>query len=325
MGDGSVFGRHFADIRGILAIFANNPEWPSPSNLFVIPDDTGFCIIDVGCGGPSGPAHLLGGLAHWGLDLRGLHTVVLTHSHPDHIGAIEWILREVNPRILVHSLDVPFALDPSNLATSFDIPFAHQCWDGHENSGAFEHFDLLGFFEQQGCAMGRAEEVEAISEGDVLRLGSCAFEVAHTPGHSPGHISLFERSKGVLLAGDVVGRTPTWYTPTSGGVIGYLDGLRKIEALEAEIILPSHGRVIEDPVNALATIRDRLLDRDAVIRESLIDGPKSFLELNGVLFPGPFARFFPGCGITESHLIKLEMEGLIRRERDKIVLVHAGN
>ncbi|TIT32768.1 MAG: MBL fold metallo-hydrolase, partial [Mesorhizobium sp.] len=40
--------------------------------------------------------------------------------------------------------------------------------------------------------------------GDVVDLGDRAFEVIHTPGHSPGGIALFEKKTGILLSGDII-------------------------------------------------------------------------------------------------------------------------
>ncbi len=122
-----------------------------------------------------------------------------------------------------------------------------------------------------------------------------------------------------MLAGDLVGPSPAWYTPTSGGVIGYLESLAKLERLEAEIILPAHGPIIEDAAGAIKKNQDKLLKREALLKEALHDGSKSFMDLNKTLIHNPMLHFFPGCGITESHLIKLEMEGVIRREGRSIL------
>jgi glyoxylase-like metal-dependent hydrolase (beta-lactamase superfamily II) len=308
----------FQDIHGILSILADDPKWPNPANLYLIPDEKGFSAIDVGCGGHAGLDHFLRGLDHWGLELRNLHTVVLSHAHPDHMGALESILTEVDPRVLIHDLDVVSALDPGNLSLTFDIPFAKHCWASTPNSNGYDAFDLLTYFEQVGCPMCRAQTVEAIREGDILRLGDFALEVIHTPGHSPGHVSLFDRARGILLGSDLVGKSPAWYTPTGGGVIGYLESLAKLETRDATMILPSHGPILEEPDKAIQTIRHRLLERDVILLQTLSDGPRPFLEVSCSLFQGPFKQFFPGCAITEAHLIKLEREGIIRREGDRI-------
>jgi len=308
------------DIKGLQTIFSQKPDWPGSANRFVIPDHRGFCMIDVGCGGPSCPGHLLEGLEQLGLDLQDLHTVVLSHAHPDHMGAMSWILEQINPRVLIHHLDVVSALNPANLVNTFDIPLSKRLWAAAEDPGPYLQFDLFNFFGDCGCTMTGAREVEELHEGQVLSLGDFSFEVIHTPGHSPGHVSFFERERGLLLAGDLVGAVLAWYNPTSGGVIGYLDSLDKLEALEAEIILPAHGPVMEDPRQGIRKMRDKLLKREAILLEGLQEGPRTFLELNAYLFQVPEVKFFPGCGNTAGHLDKLERDGVIRRDGNLISL-----
>jgi len=102
----------------------NCPNWPNPANIYVIPDENGFSLIDVGCGGITGIEHLKEGLRHWKLKIEQLHTVVLSHAHPDHMGAIGWILEEANPTVYIHHLDIgpAHALDQNSvIADNTDI------------------------------------------------------------------------------------------------------------------------------------------------------------------------------------------------------------
>jgi glyoxylase-like metal-dependent hydrolase (beta-lactamase superfamily II) len=275
---------NFENIKGIRTIFAQDSNWPNPSNIFVIPDESGFSLIDVGCGGIPGLEHLVSGLSHWGLKLQHLHTVILSHAHPDHMGALGWILEKKRSKVRIHHLEVESALVPANLEKTFDIPLAKKFWASFEPSDDFQEYDLLKFFEDSGCAMSAAGQIEKISGGDTLALGNFAFEVLHTPGHSPGHISLFERNRRILLPGDLVGKGPAWYTPSSGGVIAYLDSLVKLEALNADIVLPAHGQIIETPSAAIQKIRQKLLQRESLIRVMLNDGAKSAIQLTRALF-----------------------------------------
>jgi glyoxylase-like metal-dependent hydrolase (beta-lactamase superfamily II) len=308
------------EIQGVFAIFAEDPKWPSPANLYAIADSHGFGMIDVGCGGEAGLQRLVAGLDHWDLELEALHTVVLSHAHPDHMGALAWVLERARPTVFIHELDRLSALDPGNLVETFDIPLAQKRWASTGQAGPLAEFDLLSYFEGAGCSMCSAEKIRGIEEGDVLTMGDFAFEVVHTPGHSPGHISLFDRRSRILFPGDLVGPVPAWYTPTSGGVTGYLESLDKLEALNAELILPSHGDVIEQPADAIRRIGSMLLDRESALLELLSNGPCSFSELNQRSFANPSVQFFPGCGITESHLLKLERDGTIRRDGETISL-----
>ena len=302
------------NIQGIHVIYAEDTTWPNSANVFVIPDDRGFSMIDVGCGGDSSRDNLLEGLAHWALGLEDLHTVLLSHAHPDHMGAMGWILQKIQPRVFIHERDVAPALDPENLAKTFDIPLAKECWSPPGKETEIRDFNLLRFFEASRCSMSALEAVEGIEEGHIFHLGAFSFEVMHTPGHSPGHISLFERNARILLPGDLVGEHPAWYTPTSGGVTGYLESLDKLEALDAGIIIPAHGQKMEAPREAIGIIREKLLKREAILLQALSEGPRRFAELNKTLIHQQHLNFFPGCGITESHLIKLEEERAIKRE-----------
>jgi glyoxylase-like metal-dependent hydrolase (beta-lactamase superfamily II) len=81
-------------VAGIRTIFAQDSTWPNSSNIFIIPDENGFSLIDIGCGGLPGIEHLVSGLSHWGLRLQQLHTIILSHAHPDHMGAMAWILKK---------------------------------------------------------------------------------------------------------------------------------------------------------------------------------------------------------------------------------------
>ncbi len=311
----------YKNTHGILAIIAREPNWPNPANIYIIPDEIGFSIIDVGCGGASGIEYLQQGLHHWKLKIEQLHTVVLSHAHPDHMGAMWWIVEESTPKVIIHHLDVGAALDPLRLEETFDIPLAKKCWAASMNEDTFQNFELLKFFEDSRCPMSAAGNLEEVRDGDTLPLGDFEFEIVHTPGHSPGHISLYERKKRILLPGDLVGKTPAWYVPSSGGVIAYLESLAKLEALNAATLLPAHGSLLNKATEAIQGIRKKILKRESILLDALAEGPKDFMELNATLLENALFHFFPGCGIVESHLIKLEGEGIIRREGQRVSLL----
>jgi glyoxylase-like metal-dependent hydrolase (beta-lactamase superfamily II) len=109
--------------------------------------------------------------------------------------------------------------------------------------------------------------------------------------------------------------------PAAGGVIGYLESLAKLEGLGAAILLPAHGPIIEEAHQAIQKIKKKLLQRESILKEALQDGARSFMELNKMLLGDSPMNFFPGCGIIESHLIKMEREGVIKREGQIIRLI----
>jgi glyoxylase-like metal-dependent hydrolase (beta-lactamase superfamily II) len=162
--------------------------------------------------------------------------------------------------------------------------------------------------------MSRADPGGSLKEGDVVPIGGYRFEVLHTPGHSPGHISLFDRETGILFGGDLVGDIVAWYTPASDGVTGYLASLEKIRAADPRLILPSHGKVIDDPIGKIDGVKARLLAREKKMLDILSEGRISFVDLVCRMFTNEMVRFFPGTGITESHVQKLVAEGRVARD-----------
>jgi glyoxylase-like metal-dependent hydrolase (beta-lactamase superfamily II) len=230
---------------------------------------------------------------------------------------MEILLSEVSPeRIFLHEYDLPYALEPEKLMLSFDIALCKKQFSamGYEvpkgSKGA--EFELISYFKAQGCSMCHVEPTKTVVEGDHIQIGDYHFQVLHTPGHAPGHISLYDPDKRILLAGDIVGEMVAWYTPSSGGAASYLESLEKVEVLDVDLILPSHGDVIHDSKEGIRKIKDKILEKDRGIVEALQSGQKSFEELLNIFFALPTVQFFPGIPILESHLQKLKNEGKIK-------------
>lgn len=283
--------------------------WPAPGNSFVLLDGEGAILIDAGCGFRDCYDRLVAFLGGLGIRPADVHTVVLSHAHPDHMGALPFLLEEASPRVIIHELEKELARDNSLLNRSFDMCHIRDYYSGRLGGADAASLDILDYFSNL-CPMGAAEVTDTVVGGDVLRLAGRAFEVLHTPGHAPGHISLFDPGEGLLLSFDLVGAVVAWYCPSGGGASGYLDSLDRIERQDARLMLPSHGEGITDVGGAIARTRRFILKRDERILELLSAGPMTLLDLTDELFPEP-VRMFPGLQITDSHLLKLEGEGRV--------------
>ncbi|HEY1455137.1 MAG TPA: MBL fold metallo-hydrolase, partial [Candidatus Dormibacteraeota bacterium] len=114
-----------------------------------------------------------------------------------------------------------------------------------------------------------AEPAVQLDGAEIIEMGTHSLRVEWTPGHSPGHICMFEPSAGLLFAGDHllpelspnIGLHPQ---STPDPLHEYLDGLKRMAALNPKLVLPAHGRpftAIAARVEALASHHRRRLDQ----------------------------------------------------------------
>ena len=79
-----------------------------------------------------------------------------------------------------------------------------------------------------------------LEHGDVVDLGGRAFEVVHTPGHSPGGIGLFERATGIFLSGDVIYDGPLIDDAYHSNRDDYLATMERLRALPVSVVHGGH-------------------------------------------------------------------------------------
>src|SRR3954471_6824544 len=128
---------------------------------------------------------------------------VASHTHFDHIGAHhEFSERAVHPdeaEILAHPSRANTVADKYVSDDSVFIQLPPGDWDAR----------------RYGIAAAPATTL--LSEGSIVDTGDRSFEVFHLPGHSPGSIALYEKTSGILFAGDVVYDGPLGYDQENVG------------------------------------------------------------------------------------------------------------
>lgn len=299
--------------EGIHFLHVEDTIWPASANVLLIRDEDGAILVDVGCGQEEAYVRVKEFVHAQGYKMEDVHTVVLTHAHPDHMGAMKYLLQEISPRIFLHPVEVPLAAEPSRLNDTFDmfLPYRYGI-----NPMPREDVDILNYFSTC-CPMARADATDEIPLDEDLVLGDFSFQVIVTPGHAQGLVSLYERENDLLFAADAVGDVVAWYSPSSGGLTGFLDGLDRLDEVHASLLIPSHGGLSTEPHKEIEKTRARLLRREERIVKELSKESAAFPELLGRVFKDPWITFFPGSQILQCHLDKLEMEGRVRcREED---------
>lgn len=150
--------------------------------------------------------------------------VVTTHAHWDHIGGHALFSRIALHEAELSWLDGRFPLPQQTVLDNLLRP-PHRIPDT---------------FRSSAYTLYQGAPTQVLRGGEVIDLGDRLLEVLHTPGHSPGHVCLYERKRGYLFTGDLIysGTLYAFY-PTTDPVL-YHASVRLVRTLPARQILPAH-------------------------------------------------------------------------------------
>jgi len=166
---------------------------------------------------------IVGVLERLGLELQA---IALTHAHMDHVGGVAALKRErPEAEVILHEADEPLYFGLPEQPAWLGIPRA--AWSG------------LGFEYDAPPPVDRHW-----TDGEIYQVGRLEFKVLHCPGHTPGHVVLFEPDERKVFVGDCLFAGSIGRTDLPGGSTEQLmDSLRnKILPLGDDVIVYSgHG------------------------------------------------------------------------------------
>lgn len=201
--------------------------------------------------------------------------IILTHAHPDHIGAAAALREEWHAPISMHAAD-----------------------------------EVI--LERLGIPMRPDNRLE---DGQELETPLGTATVIHTPGHSPGHVCLHFEGSGLLISGDQVLSNGTVYVGEPlGNMTEYLESMRRLLNLEIDTLAPGHGPVIQNGWQHVLEMHEYRLRREGEILMGLRTGATSSLEIAKLLYGSrqvseQVLQF--GARQTECHLRHLEGKGVV--------------
>jgi glyoxylase-like metal-dependent hydrolase (beta-lactamase superfamily II) len=149
---------------------------------------------------------------------------VASHTHFDHIGSHH----EFADRC-VHGAEAEILASPRNQWTLADRYANDEMFDRLP-----ENWDAAAY------AIPPAPAGRILEEGDVVDLGDRAFEVIHTPGHSPGGIGLIERATGTFLSGDIIYDGPLIDDAYHSDREAYVETLERLREFPVGIVHGGH-------------------------------------------------------------------------------------
>lgn len=230
-------------VPGIYQLTLPSPGRLEEVKVYFIRGDGGV-LVDTGWDTPESFAALKRQMSEVGFEVKDIRQIVLTHFHPDHYGLARRLKELSGAEVWLHEMEENFInsryLRPAELAR-----------------------EMGRWLEANGVPKGELEALEraslgmvkyvspvlpdrTFSGGERLPTGEFEFQVIWTPGHSPGHVCLYEPSRKVLICGDhlLAGITPHvgLHLQSSGSPLDdYLRSLDLISRLEIKLALPGHG------------------------------------------------------------------------------------
>jgi len=300
-------------LDGIMRVTLPLPSRPGHVHTYLLEGEDGWTLVDTGLGVP-------GAKERWAEELAGLEVrrIVITHMHPDHVGAAADVRELTGAEVLEGEVDYGQC---RLVWGSPDWPNRIAEWflgNGVPSAVANELLEV-GFL--YGAFIRYAEGPTALQPGALVD----GWEAVAMPGHADGQICLLK--DGVLIAADhlltpispAVGLYPESRPDPLGD---YLESLERTIALDARLALGGHGAMIEDPSGRARELIEHHRVRLARTAASLSDEPRSGYQVSLNLFGRelkPAARRF-AVAETLSHLERLVVEGgAVRADADGLV------
>ncbi len=121
--------------------------------------------------------------------------------------------------------------------------------------------------------------------GDYITIGVKKIEVIKTPGHTDDHISLYDLSTKVLIAGDhIVGYGSAVLDHNYGSMIEYFNTNNKLISYDINLILPAHGPPIYNASEKIQEYIDHRQNREKSILAAIVNGASTLDEIVSVVY-----------------------------------------
>jgi glyoxylase-like metal-dependent hydrolase (beta-lactamase superfamily II) len=292
-------------------------------NLWILEDGDGFTLVDTGFGVQATwelwERHFAGLLS--GKPIKG---IVVTHYHPDHVGAAHWLVEKTGAPLWM---------------TSTEFLSAHAA---HDDMAGFDRATGIDFFAMNGLDISQMPErmrtgngyrrgvpevprrFRRMMHGDKLTIGGREWEVITLFGHAPEQATLWCPALNVLISADqvlprITSNVGVWGNqPDANPLKAFLGSLSRLAHLPADtLVLPSHERVFRGLHPRIADLHEHHERR----LERLLEGcaaPITAFDALPLLFKRKLDdhQMMFAMGESIAHLHYLEAQGKVQRTTD---------
>ena len=308
-------------LPGLHRIKIPLPESPLKYlNSYVIKADGRNLIIDTGFNRNECFEAMNNGLSELKIDLTDCDFFI-THLHADHFGLIA--------RLVTKKSKIYFSRPDKEIIES---------WEGFEpmieyaGKNGFPENELRNALHQHpGYKYGSdwTPDMSVLEDGETITYGGYCFECVETPGHTLGHICLYEPERKILIAGDHIlsDITPNiqCWSDKENPLEKYLSSLDKVRKLDVGLVLPGHRRLFKEHRTRIDELKRHHEKRAEEILGILKKGAGSAFDVASFMTwdirydswnDFPVAQKWFATGEAISHLRFLEEKQLVTKEKN---------
>ena len=310
-------------------IFKN--EIPLPKNplkyinSYIIVSESRNLIIDTGFNTLECQTELMKGVQELNLDLNRTDLLV-THMHVDHSGLAHVLKKLGIQEVYFSQIDGEIANQSSERNVFFKT--INQLL-------GFKSDNEIKFGKEFGARRTEPLEFKPLYEGNKLLIGDYLFEVVDIPGHTPGHIGLYEKNHKLFFCGDHIldEITPniTFWGFEQDILATYFKSLNKVYEYEIDYLFTAHRKIIRDHRKRITELLHHHDERLNEILTILKDGMKTPVEVAASMHwdishkkwsDFPSSQMWFASGEALSHLEHLVYMGHIERMNEAGTLLY---
>lgn len=240
-------------LKGIWRIQVPLPRSPlKVLNSYLIKGDSRHLLVDTGFNRPECREALEQALQELAVD-RSKTDFFITHLHSDHSG-LAGAFKTDTTKVFCSRADGQI-MRVGNTRAYWEELAARYISYGLRSTidDAIRHHPGFRFHESE------VVDYHYVEEGELFAIGDYQFRCVLTPGHTPGHMCLYEAEKGILLAGDhILGDITPVISPdivNEDPLSLYLQSLDKVDRLNLQTVLVAHRKMLEDPHQRITELK----------------------------------------------------------------------
>jgi glyoxylase-like metal-dependent hydrolase (beta-lactamase superfamily II) len=286
-------------------------------SAYLVQDEEGWTIIDTGFDYPEGRETWEVGAKAVGCDLRrDVSRIVVTHFHPDHLGAAHWLQGISGAPVYI---------------LESEIENSRKIWDNADPTPFIEHLIGNGMdrvLAERGGARMRADltlpaKMVPLRAGEEIPLGAGTARVVHAPGHADHQIMLHDEERRILFAADhvllkITPNVGSWSESEPNPLARYLKSMRNMRNMSADLVLPGHGPLFHDLGGRIDELLSHHEERLELMLREIEGTPKTPFEVSCKVFRYGLSLYERCFALAETlaHLEHLVLEGRAERTVD---------